>query len=174
MAPAAALAAQVTDQRRLRSSGGGQSWHDPLYGAEGTRTQEANAPEATRTPRATRTQRAAPGRLPLLDDLHAVAVGVAEPEHRRNTRPPQHLVHVHAAGPQVRVQGFGVRGHEPDPGLHASGQVVARADQRDRRRLARRGDLDPAPAAAHIGIEALLEAQPAQVELKRPVLIRNP
>src|ERR1700683_493699 len=31
MAPAAALAAQVTDQRRLRSSGGGQSWPDPLF-----------------------------------------------------------------------------------------------------------------------------------------------
>jgi hypothetical protein len=30
-APAAALVTQVTDQRRLRSSGGGRSWHGPLY-----------------------------------------------------------------------------------------------------------------------------------------------
>src|SRR5580692_3391650 len=42
-APAAALATQVTDQRRLRSSGGGQSWHGRLYGAGATRSPTGGA-----------------------------------------------------------------------------------------------------------------------------------
>src|SRR5271165_1645984 len=112
-------------------------------------------------------------RLALFDDLHAVAVLVAEGEHGRDALPAQHLVRVDAAGQHPGVHGVGVGGHEPDAGFHAGRQALVRGDQRDRDGRPARRYLDPAAAAAHVDVEALFEAERAHVEVDRPVLVRD-
>src|ERR671918_2268048 len=46
----------------------------------------------------------------LLDDRQTVAVRVSQGEHRRHARPAEQLADLDAVGPQLRVDGGGVRG----------------------------------------------------------------
>jgi len=63
-------------------------------------------------------------------------------------------------------------GGEADAGLDASGDPLARGNERDRcRRRAGRRDLNPAAAAGGRHVKALGEAELADVELQRPVLV---
>src|SRR3954447_23363785 len=115
---------------------------------------------------------AAPGRPPgppragaggegsgLLDDEQRVAVGVAEPEHRRDrvAHARDLGVHVDAGFLELGVGGVDVVGAQADAGVNAGRVALARRSERDPRVAARRVDLDPAVAAAEGDVGALLE-----------------
>ena len=61
-----------------------------------------------------------------LDDQEAVAIGVAEPEHRRYriAHAADLVVDVDAAGLEVGVIGVDVGGVERDPGLGVAGRLA--------------------------------------------------
>src|SRR5260370_37196506 len=106
----------------------------------------------------------------LLDDLKTVAVLVAEGEHGRHAWPAQHLARVDAVIAQVGMVGVGVGGDEPDTGLDAGGQALARRYERDRRRCSRRRYPAPAPAPRPRGGQALPAARWAACEIQRALL----
>src|SRR6187402_1026413 len=79
-----------------------------------------------------------------LDDVEAVAVRVAEREHRRDARVAQDLrVHVRAGGLQRGMVCLGVGGVEPDAGIDPRRRLAERREG-DRRAAADRADLHPA------------------------------
>src|SRR5919197_3592125 len=109
-----------------------------------------------------------------LDDHQRVALGIAEPEERRDdvAEAADLGVDVDAAIPQLRVVGVDVVGLERDAGvLAARGHVRARRADRDRRLGAGRRDLDPTVAVAERHVRALLEAERLGIELQHPVLV---
>jgi hypothetical protein len=110
--------------------------------------------------------------LDVLHDLQAVAVLIAEREHRWDARPVQELPDVDPGGGQVAVQGSRVVGDEPVPALAAAGQAVGRPDERDRHRCADRRHLDPAGAELlQRRVQQLLGSECADAEVEGPVLI---
>src|ERR1700716_2832142 len=102
----------------------------------------------------------------FLDDHQTVAVNVAEREHRRHTRPTQHVICVDALRPQRRVVAVSVGGREPPTGLDPGWDPFVGGDERDGRR-SRWCHLDPPRIAAHRDVQALLETELVDVELQR-------
>src|SRR5579862_9721326 len=108
-----------------------------------------------------------------LDDLQSVAVRIAKREHRRRSRPAQHVVGVNTVREKVRVDRIGIGRREPNAGLDTGGQAVMRSNQGDRRRRLRRCDFNPPCTAAHGDVEPLLEPECLEVEGERLLLVGN-
>src|ERR1700722_4728537 len=105
-----------------------------------------------------------------LDDLELVPVRILELEHGRNPRPPEQVPDLDPPGPHGAVLGLGIGHQEPDAGV---GPGVRPGDQRDRGGRARSRDRDPPEALAHPDVEPLLEAERADEELHRLVLVAD-
>src|SRR5689334_20410472 len=108
-----------------------------------------------------------------LDDLEAIAVGIAEIEHRGHAWPAQHLAHRYPEAFEPRVFGLRVEGEEADPGLHASGRVAAGGFEGKANGRVRGRNFDPASAVAEWPIVACFEAQDADVEALRAFLVSH-
>jgi hypothetical protein len=111
-----------------------------------------------------------------LDDAVRVAVRVAQPEHRRDLAAvaADLGIDVDARVPQRRVVGIDVGRVEDDPRLGTAGPLPGRGrSERDRRRRAGDGDLDPARVGPHRQVDDLLEPERVDVEVDRPIGVRD-
>src|SRR2546421_2405051 len=112
-------------------------------------------------------------RSALLDDEQAVAVRVAEEEHRGHGISHAHdlRIHVDAPGLQICMDGIDVVGVEADASLDARRLAFARRNQRDRGRRPARCHLDPAVTITVRDVGSLLQAEGADVEVEGAILI---
>src|SRR4051794_16018162 len=107
-----------------------------------------------------------------LDDEQRVALGIAQPEHRRDG--VAHAADLSVDGDavlrKVGVDRVDVGGVQRDAGLAVAALLaVRRRSERDGRLRALGRDLDPAVLAAEGDVDALLEAELLDVEGDRPV-----
>jgi hypothetical protein len=110
------------------------------------------------------------------DEHEGVAVGVAEPEHRRDgvAHAADLGVDVDAALLELRVDAIDVVGVEADAGLDVASRVAGgRGDDGHGGVGPGRGDLHPAIAVAERHVGALLEAERLDIELDGALLVAD-